>query len=1079
MIGRPVHIQTALFVEAPFSQNPNGTYITSPVMPSSLSFLSCQYYDDKVIYALVAGCAEALGLSQEAVLKAFGTHFITFAREAGYDMLMRVLGSTLEDFCSGLDRMHRHLSHNLPKLVFPAFWTMVTPDGEGIRLFYSSVRPGLWPMVETIIIEVAKVYYSLEVTVSVAREQALNETSGEYECAFDIRCAEGIDASARARLLRGEAAKSNGVSGSSVDVSALRCPFSGVRLGGLPQTGKGADGLGANLACPAQHAAIAVAAAATDAQSQPSPNSKLLAVSPAVAARAPTAATAAAASPEPDRADLASKLDELCDAGLLTNDECAAKKAQLSVLRDQKGKAAVLNTLPYHMLMSAEDNGSLRVVSVGNELRMLMPSLAWDRQSGQRPPLLAETWGVVYLSHSVSHHSIPAGGWCVSRSASIESDCSHSEADGEAFSPPSTEADEARTNGTRRLRALTLRQLQGAVIRGRDGAAAELMARALLPGASKRLRLMGQVSLLGTREYLFHGVPASLTVDALLSMGLSINNLPRYASSLDLLMAGEQIFRQNEEAKAQFLAQDQAATRATNARLSTALSYLSHEVRNQLAPIEALVRTRGPARRPRSDGEGPEARAVTSDGEYTRLLDERAILHSLSTCSDILNGVLALARINTGHVNPPTSVFQLGALLTATESFAAACAERNGNALETRMSFSHRSAALAPRCVVEAPSHRAVQMLGLDRLYVRGGRTWLTQICSNLVSNAAKFTEQGSVRLTWTIEDDDDEGGNAAGDADAADDGGCGVVALCEGGRGDCRRVRVKFQVADTGCGIRPEHLDIVMQEFGRVRTGSASGAHVSGTGLGLPLAKKMCEALGGQLELQSVFGEGTTITVSVSLEVAPQPPEDAAAARLGPLAGIEEASRAAAFTKLNADILAVDDNSLLMKMYARKAMQAGLSFHACKDGTEAVALARAGKRYGLTLMDKQMPHLCGDAACAEMRRLGYRGLVALVTADTLSPDERGKLLGEYGLDFALIKGESPSWMECIDLYSKGKRRAQLDAAADAADSGGESSSGRSGMKVTRVRSVQASDEESSDDSFAKRLSKSRSSSAL
>ena len=256
-------------------------------MPSSLSFLTCQYYDDKVIYALVAGCAEALGLSQEAVLKAFGTHFITFAREAGYDMLMRVLGSTLEDFCSGLDRMHRHLSHNLPKLVFPAFWTMVTPDGEGIRLFYSSVRPGLWPMVETIIIEVAKVYYSLEVTVSVAREQALNETSGEYECAFDIRCAEGIDASAKARLLRGEAAKSNGVSGSSVDVSALRCPFSGVRLGGLPQTGKGADGLGANLACPAQHAAIAVAAAATDAQSQPSPNSKLLAVSPAVAARAP------------------------------------------------------------------------------------------------------------------------------------------------------------------------------------------------------------------------------------------------------------------------------------------------------------------------------------------------------------------------------------------------------------------------------------------------------------------------------------------------------------------------------------------------------------------------------------------------------------------------------------------------------------------------------------------------------------------------------------------------------------------------------------------------------------------------
>ena len=48
--------------------------------------------------------------------------------ELGYEKGQAgLLGSTLEDFCSGLDRMHRHLSHNLPRLVFPAFWTMVTP----------------------------------------------------------------------------------------------------------------------------------------------------------------------------------------------------------------------------------------------------------------------------------------------------------------------------------------------------------------------------------------------------------------------------------------------------------------------------------------------------------------------------------------------------------------------------------------------------------------------------------------------------------------------------------------------------------------------------------------------------------------------------------------------------------------------------------------------------------------------------------------------------------------------------------------------------------------------------------------
>jgi signal transduction histidine kinase/CheY-like chemotaxis protein len=103
----------------------------------------------------------------------------------------------------------------------------------------------------------------------------------------------------------------------------------------------------------------------------------------------------------------------------------------------------------------------------------------------------------------------------------------------------------------------------------------------------------------------------------------------------------------------------------------------------------------------------------------------------------------------------------------------------------------------------------------------------LSQILRNLVSNALKFTEEGAVKV----------GARADGDM-------------------------VVFSVQDTGIGIAPEHFERIFEEFGQID--SEVQRRVKGTGLGLPLSRKLAEVLGGTLTMQSTPGEGSTFTLTI-----------------------------------------------------------------------------------------------------------------------------------------------------------------------------------------------------------------------
>jgi signal transduction histidine kinase len=112
---------------------------------------------------------------------------------------------------------------------------------------------------------------------------------------------------------------------------------------------------------------------------------------------------------------------------------------------------------------------------------------------------------------------------------------------------------------------------------------------------------------------------------------------------------------------------------------------------------------------------------------------------------------------------------------------------------------------------------------------VRADLTRLTEILLNLLSNAIKFTELGgSINLT----------------ARRAPDGG------------------IEFIVRDTGCGMTAAEIDVALELFGQVDTGLAR--QHEGTGLGLPLARRLAELHGGSLRMESEKGRGTTVTVAL-----------------------------------------------------------------------------------------------------------------------------------------------------------------------------------------------------------------------
>ncbi|MDX2154575.1 MAG: ATP-binding protein [Bryobacteraceae bacterium] len=279
--------------------------------------------------------------------------------------------------------------------------------------------------------------------------------------------------------------------------------------------------------------------------------------------------------------------------------------------------------------------------------------------------------------------------------------------------------------------------------------------------------------------------------------------------------------------------------------------------------------------------------------EYIRLI--RGSGEALLT---ILNDILDFSKIEAGRVVLESSVFALRPLLRDVgELFAVRCRQKG-------VDFT-------------------LDIDGAVEDWFEGDAVRLRQVIMNLLGNAVKFTEQGSV-----------------------------TVRVRSSDAGDEHRI-IHFSIADTGAGIPREQQAMVFEAF--TQADASISRRFGGTGLGLAICASLVPLLGGRLWFESQEGQGTTFFFTVRLRVTPAP-------RASSPAPVPEAAAPLR-------VLLAEDNPVNQKLAARLLERQGHTVFVASDGGQAVEAFR-NNHFDVVLMDVQMPGVDGLEATAAIRAL-------------------------------------------------------------------------------------------------------------
>lgn len=250
--------------------------------------------------------------------------------------------------------------------------------------------------------------------------------------------------------------------------------------------------------------------------------------------------------------------------------------------------------------------------------------------------------------------------------------------------------------------------------------------------------------------------------------------------------------------------------------------------------------------------------------------------------------------------------------------------------------------------------------------YLRGDIARLRQLIFNLVGNAIKFTEQGSVRI---------------------------VISLApEGVENEAGKIALSTIIIDTGIGIPPEKIHLLFQEFSQADVSTTR--LYGGTGLGLAICKRLVELMGGEIGVESTPGVGSIFWFTLPLEISSQAALPAQAQELV----IEEET-------FQLRVLIAEDNSSNQLLISKILEKLNCNFSIANNGKEAVEALAGDGQFDLVLMDMHMPVMDGVEATRLIRALpGPEGQIPVIalTADAMG-EIREKLL-EAGMNDYLSK---------------------------------------------------------------------------
>ena len=334
------------------------------------------------------------------------------------------------------------------------------------------------------------------------------------------------------------------------------------------------------------------------------------------------------------------------------------------------------------------------------------------------------------------------------------------------------------------------------------------------------------------------------------------------------------------------------------------------------------------------------------DSEQKRYLD--IIRSSSESLLLIINDILDFSKIEAQKLSLEIIDFDLQTLLEEFAELNSLCAAEKG------LEFLWQLATDVPQ-------------------RLRGDPGRIRQVITNLVGNAFKFTQTGTISLR--------------------------VTRLAD--RQDC--VVLHIEVQDTGIGIASENLDKVFAPFEQADTSTTR--KYGGTGLGLAISKQLVEMMGGEISVSSQECQGTTFCLNVILEnPAEELVDELLSERLNKTKRLAESRVGIEHSewKIAIRLLVVEDNAVNMMVMTGVLTKLGYrQIEKALDGLEAIERVTQG-RYDLILMDCQMPKLDGYAATRRLRELGVKTPIVAMTANAMSGD-RGKCL-EAGMDDYLTK---------------------------------------------------------------------------